>query len=49
VFYGDVLEVWRPWAPDLRGYALDASHFMAEDRPEETAAALSPFLLHPTP
>ena len=43
-FYPDVLEVWRPWAPDLRGEELDASHFMAEDRPGETAARLLEFL-----
>jgi haloacetate dehalogenase len=43
-FYGDVLDVWRPWAPDLRGEALDATHFLAEDRPEETAARLLAFL-----
>jgi haloacetate dehalogenase len=43
-FYPDVLDVWRPWAPDVRGRAIDASHFLAEDRPEETAAELLGFL-----
>jgi haloacetate dehalogenase len=43
-FYPDVLEVWRPWAPDVRGEALDATHFLAEDRPEETASRLLTFL-----
>jgi haloacetate dehalogenase len=43
-FYPDVLEVWRPWASDVRGEALDATHFLAEDRPEETAARLLAFL-----
>jgi haloacetate dehalogenase len=43
-FYGDVLDVWRPWAPDVRGKAIDASHFLAEDRPEETATELLAFL-----
>jgi haloacetate dehalogenase len=28
-FYSDVLEVWRPWPPDVRGMAVDASHFLA--------------------
>jgi haloacetate dehalogenase len=42
--YADVLEVWRPWAPDLRGGVIDAGHFLAEDRPQETAAALRAFL-----
>jgi haloacetate dehalogenase len=39
-FYRDALAVWRPWAPDVRGEALDARHFLAEDRPQETAARL---------
>ena len=43
-FYADVLDVWRPWAPDVRGKALDASHFIAEDRPEELATDLLGFL-----
>jgi haloacetate dehalogenase len=38
--YGDVLEVWRPWARDVRGRGLDASHFLVEDRPDEVAEAL---------
>jgi haloacetate dehalogenase len=45
-FYADVIEVWRAWAPDVRGQALDARHFLAEDRPEETAAQLLAFLAH---
>jgi haloacetate dehalogenase len=44
LFYGDVLAVWRAWADDVRGEALDASHFLVEDRPEESAAALTAFL-----
>jgi haloacetate dehalogenase len=44
IFYSDVLEVWRPWAPGVRGRAIDASHFLAEDRPEETAEELLAFL-----
>jgi haloacetate dehalogenase len=44
VFYGDVLEVWRPWAPAVTGRALDASHFLVEDRPREVAAELTAFL-----
>ena len=44
VFYDDVLAVWRPWAPDLRGHALDTGHFMAEAQPEQTAEALLAFL-----
>jgi haloacetate dehalogenase len=43
-FYPDVLDVWRPWAPDLQGRPIDATHFMAEDRPEEVAATVACFL-----
>jgi len=43
VFYGDVLEVWRPWAPGVTGRAVDASHFLVEDQPREVAADLTAF------
>jgi haloacetate dehalogenase len=43
LFYGDVLDVWRPWAGRLSGRAVDASHFLVEDRPEEVAAELADF------
>ena len=43
-FYGDPIDVWRPWAPDVSGRGIDSSHFIAEHRPEETAAELLSFL-----
>ena len=39
-FYDDVLEVWRPWAPDVRGRGIDGTHFLAEDCPETIAREL---------
>ena len=42
--YGDVLAVWRPWAPDVSGRGVDASHFLVEDQPQEVAAELATFL-----
>ena len=42
--YGDVLAVWAPWATDLRGSSIDSGHHMAEEAPEELAAALADFL-----
>lgn len=42
--YGDVLEVWRPWAVDVAGAEVDAGHFLAEERPAEVAVALVAFL-----
>jgi haloacetate dehalogenase len=44
LFYGDPLELWRPYAPDVRGRAIDgASHFLVEDAPEEVAGELAAF------
>jgi haloacetate dehalogenase len=40
----DVLESWRTRARDVSGTALDCGHFMAEEAPAETLAALRPFL-----
>lgn len=40
----DVERIWRQRAPDLRGRALDCGHFLAEERPGETAAELLAFL-----
>ncbi len=42
-----MLDAWRPWmAPGtpLDGHALDCGHFLAEEAPEATAAALLEFL-----
>ena len=43
-FYGDVLDVWRPWANDVEGRAMATSHFVVEDEPEQTADALTEFI-----
>jgi haloacetate dehalogenase len=40
----DVLATWREKAEDVRGHALPCGHFLAEEAPEETLAALLPFL-----
>ncbi len=45
--YGDVLGVWRPWAPDLRGGVVSSGHHMAEEAPEELARQLVAFLAEP--
>ena len=38
------LDVWRRWATSVEGRAIDAGHFLPEEAPEETAAALLAFL-----
>lgn len=42
--YGDPLAVWRPWAEDLRGAAIDSGHHMAEENPTALSDALIDFL-----
>ncbi|MGB2694859.1 MAG: alpha/beta hydrolase [Dehalococcoidia bacterium] len=37
-------EVWREWADDLRAVELPCGHFLPEEKPEETYAALREFL-----
>jgi haloacetate dehalogenase len=39
-----VVDVWRPWAKDIAGAAIDARHFIAEESPRETADQLLGFL-----
>lgn len=41
----DVLAIWRDWADDVQGHAIDAGHFIPEERPAETLAALRAFFL----
>ncbi len=43
-FYGDVLDVWRPWARQVTGQPMPTTHFVAEDQPEQTADVLTKFL-----
>ena len=41
---GDVLGIWRERAVDLRGRAVEAGHYLAEERPGETFTELADFL-----
>jgi haloacetate dehalogenase len=41
--YGDVVAVWRAWADDVRGVAIDSGHHVAEEAPDALAAALLDF------
>ncbi|MBJ7454207.1 MAG: alpha/beta hydrolase [Blastococcus sp.] len=43
--HGDPRRIWAGWTTDLRGGGpIDSGHHMAEEAPEELAAALVPFL-----
>jgi haloacetate dehalogenase len=39
----DPMAIWSDWASDLRGQAIDSGHFIPEERPAETLAALREF------
>ncbi len=39
----DVVETWRERASDVRGQAIDCGHFLAEEAPDDTRAALAEF------
>ena len=41
----DVLSIWRDWADDVRGKAIEGSHYFAEETPEETLTALHEFFI----
>jgi haloacetate dehalogenase len=38
------LDVWKRWATNVSGVAIDSGHFMAEEAPDETLGAMLPFL-----
>jgi haloacetate dehalogenase len=39
----DVPAVWRDWADEVQGQALDCGHYLPEEAPDETYAALRAF------
>jgi haloacetate dehalogenase len=41
------LATWRHWANDVRGEAIDSGHFLCEENPDATAAALLAFFAGP--
>ena len=40
----DPIAIWRDWALDVRGQGMSCGHFLPEEAPSETLAALEPFL-----
>jgi haloacetate dehalogenase len=44
-FVNKPLESWRPWCPHVRGEPIESGHFLPEEAPDATLAALVPFLL----
>lgn len=41
----DPLAVWQEWAGDVRGQAIEAGHFLAEENPQATTKALLAFFV----
>jgi haloacetate dehalogenase len=39
----DVLAIWRDWADDVEGKAIDCGHYLAEEAPDETYTELHTF------
>lgn len=39
----DVLAIWRDWADNVSGHAIDCGHYLAEEAPDETYRALRDF------
>jgi haloacetate dehalogenase len=37
------LAIWKDWAKDVSGKAIDSGHFLAEESPDATARALLEF------
>ncbi|AGZ43629.1 alpha/beta fold hydrolase [Actinoplanes friuliensis] len=42
--YGDPLSIWRDWAADVEGVAIDSGHHMAEENPQALTTALRALL-----
>ncbi|MEZ5856800.1 MAG: alpha/beta hydrolase [Hyphomicrobiaceae bacterium] len=43
-FVNKPIETWRPWCPHVTGEPIVSGHFLPEEAPEATLAALMPFL-----
>jgi haloacetate dehalogenase len=43
-FVNTPLESWRAWCPHVTGGPIESGHFLAEEAPEATLAAIIPFL-----
>jgi haloacetate dehalogenase len=41
---GIPLDIWRPWCTEVQGATVASGHFLAEENPADTLAALVPFL-----
>jgi len=42
--YGSPLAIWHNWATDVQGFGIDSGHHVAEETPEDLAAAILSYL-----
>ena len=42
--YDDPVAIWRGWADDVRGVAIESGHHLAEEAPDQLATVLTAFL-----
>ena len=42
--YGDVIDVWRPWADDVSGAPIESGHHLAEEAPGPFAEQIAAFV-----
>lgn len=40
----NLLDAWRPWCPGITGKVIRSGHFLHEENPKDTLAALVPFI-----
>jgi haloacetate dehalogenase len=40
----DPVAIWRDWADTVAGRAIESGHYLAEENPAATLAAIEPFL-----
>jgi haloacetate dehalogenase len=45
--FGDPLPIWKAWAEDVRVASIDSGPYIAEEKPEALAEALTDFLADP--
>ena len=41
----DPLKIWRSWAPNANGQAIDAGHLLPEEKPDEVIGAINDLLM----
>jgi len=43
--YGDPVAIWKDWAVEVHGFAIESGHHVAEENPQALAESIAHFLL----